>query len=144
MLSRSLHDAIHILVTLALADPEPVRSAVLAARLRTNPSLTRRLLGRLARAGLVRVRRGPGGGALLARSASAIDLGALTATIEPGLHAIWVRRPGPGPLSPTHGLDDALALVLASAGDAFRAVLASTTVADLARATRRRSRARVR
>jgi DNA-binding IscR family transcriptional regulator len=75
--------AIHILLVLAVAErngrPDaatPTLAATsfrLAARVRTNPVVVRRISGRLARAGLMRVRRGAGGAAL-AKPAEAITL----------------------------------------------------------------------
>ena len=71
--------ATHILLLLAGAPErpgegtEPATSFWLAARVHTNPVVVRRISGQLARAGLLRVRRGAGGAAL-ARPADAITL----------------------------------------------------------------------
>jgi DNA-binding IscR family transcriptional regulator len=72
--------AIHILLLLASTDRQGAKpregaatSFWLAARVNTNPVVVRRISGRLARAGLMRVRRGAGGAAL-ARPAAAITL----------------------------------------------------------------------
>src|SRR3712207_248133 len=58
--------AVHILTLLADAGGEPVTSEYIAASVNTNPSLIRRLLSALARAGLTTSQLGTGGGALLA------------------------------------------------------------------------------
>lgn len=67
--------AVHILLLVAnRAQDEKATSEVIARTINTNPVVIRRITGRLARAGLIRVRRGPGG-AMLARSAADITLG---------------------------------------------------------------------
>ena len=83
--------ALHILLLLAAEPAGKASSGRIAASVGTNPVVIRRLTGQLARAGLLRIRRGPGGAAL-ARPAEAITLA-----------EVWVamRRPGL-PLLPTH------------------------------------------
>ena len=66
--------AIHILLLLACQRRcGPATSQYLAESVNTNPVVVRRITGQLARAGLVRVRRGPGG-AELTRSPAQITL----------------------------------------------------------------------
>jgi DNA-binding IscR family transcriptional regulator len=83
--------AVHILLLLATEPAGQATSGRLAESVGTNPVVIRRLAGQLARAGLIRIRRGPGG-AELARAAEAITLA-----------DVWeaMRRPGI-PLLPTH------------------------------------------
>jgi DNA-binding IscR family transcriptional regulator len=69
--------ATHILTLLEQSRGEPVTSEYIAGSVNTNPSLVRRLLGVLAKAGLTTSQMGTGGGALLARPASRITLGAV-------------------------------------------------------------------
>ncbi|WP_237217812.1 Rrf2 family transcriptional regulator [Falsiroseomonas oryziterrae] len=83
--------ALHILILLATEPGGQATSGRIAESVGTNPVVIRRLAGQLARAGLVRIRRGPGG-AELARPASAITLADVWAAM---------RRPGL-PLLPTH------------------------------------------
>ena len=54
--------AIHLLLLLASGQVHgPATSGRLAQSVNTNPVVVRRITGLLARAGLIRVRRGPGG-----------------------------------------------------------------------------------
>ena len=65
--------AVHIMTALAFMG-EKMTSEVLSNTVNTNPVVIRRLLGELARAGLVRAERGKSGGFFLARSAKSISL----------------------------------------------------------------------
>ena len=65
--------AVHIMTALAFMG-EKMTSEVLSNTVNTNPVVIRRLLGELARAGLVRAERGKSGGFSLARNAKSISL----------------------------------------------------------------------
>lgn len=65
--------AVHIMTALAFIG-EKMTSEVLSITVNTNPVVIRRLLGELARAGLVRAERGKSGGFSLARNAKSISL----------------------------------------------------------------------
>lgn len=83
--------AIHILLLLSSQPGGQATSGQLAESVGTNPVVIRRLAGQLARAGLIRIRRGPGG-AELARPAEAINLA-----------EVWqAMRRGGLPLLPVH------------------------------------------
>lgn len=85
--------AIHILLLLAFNRAEgKATSEYLARSVNTNPVVVRRITGQLARAGLIRVRRGPGG-AELARLPSDISLGDIWRAMKAG---------APRPLLPLH------------------------------------------
>ncbi|WP_372622766.1 Rrf2 family transcriptional regulator [Falsiroseomonas sp.] len=124
--------AIHILLLLANEPGGQATSGRIAESVGTNPVVIRRLAGQLARAGLLRIRRGPGG-AELARPPEAITLADVWAAM---------RRSGL-PLLPTHRGPqrggDALGravpgLLRATLDEAERAMeqrLAQTTLRDL-------------
>lgn len=136
MVSTRFAVAIHILLLLACTrrDPAatgPVTSHFIAASVNTNPVVVRRLTGQLARAGLVRVRRGPGGAELL-RSPATITLADIWT-------AVTAR---PGTLLPLHACPNQAcpigsavhAVLQASFTDVERSMLdtlARTTLADL-------------
>ena len=89
--------AIHILLLLACHRAEgKATSQFLARSVNTNPVVVRRITGQLAHAGLIRVRRGPGG-AELARAPEAISLGDVWCAVNPGASR---------PLLPVHTTPD--------------------------------------
>ncbi|MEL6614702.1 MAG: Rrf2 family transcriptional regulator [Bacteroidota bacterium] len=73
-MNSQLTIALHILGFSAARAGDPVTSDELARTYGTSPVVLRRVLSKLRRAGLVETRRGPGGGTVLARPASAITL----------------------------------------------------------------------
>lgn len=112
--------AIHVLLLLASGEMDgPATSLRLARSVNTNPVVVRRITGLLARAGLVRVRRGPGG-AELARPARDISLGDVWQAVNPG---------GCRPLLPVHPDPNTACMVghsiHAVLGDAFAAAEAA-------------------
>ncbi len=102
------------LLELAAAFPEPLTAAALARRRGVPPRFLARLLGELARAGLVITTRGPRGGVRLAQRPEALRLAAL------------VR---PEPLPEAGGA--AVGWLARKLAGARAAALASVTLADL-------------
>ena len=89
--------AIHILLLLACGRRDrPATSQVIAESVNTNPVVVRRITGQLSRAGLVRVRRGPGG-AELARAAGEITLADVWVAMNVGRGGMAA-----GPMLPLH------------------------------------------
>jgi Rrf2 family protein len=78
------------MAVLAVEGGECCSSSRLAETVNTNPVVIRRLLLELHRAGLVKTRRGPQGGAVLSRSPDQINLLQIQAAVDPlelfGLH----------------------------------------------------------
>jgi Rrf2 family protein len=94
--------AIHILLLLACNRAQgKATSEFLARSVNTNPVVVRRITGQLARAGLIRVRRGPGG-AELARAPADISLGDVWRAMQAGATR---------PLLPLHAAPDQRCLV---------------------------------
>ena len=73
---------VHVLAALSLHEGQPVASGKLAQSVNTNPAFLRQVMGRLREAGFLRTRPGPGGGAVLTRSAEDISLYDVFATME--------------------------------------------------------------
>ena len=124
--------AAHILLMVAAEGGEPSTSQRLASSINTNPVVIRRITGQLARAGLVRVRRGPGG-AELTRPPNGITL-----------EDVWkaVNSDSTRPLLPLHANPDprcpvgcrvhsVLGEAFGTAERALKVALARTTLADL-------------
>jgi DNA-binding IscR family transcriptional regulator len=89
--------AAHILLLIATASLGRQTSGRLAESVNTNPVVIRRITGQLARAGLVRVRRGAGG-AELARPAGAIALADIWRAVHPGqTRPTLTLHPNPNP-----------------------------------------------
>jgi Rrf2 family protein len=141
--------AVFVLTELALVN-HPIQSEVLAQRLRMDGGVTRRILLKLNRHGMVRALRGPGGGSLLARSASEITLLDVRNAVETRRPAVdWRGRMVPA--SPAgRQLGELLAETEAEVDRATEAALAARTIRDLATEVERRqqewrvSRARAR
>jgi len=67
---------------IAFGDRMVVTSETIARSLGTNPVVVRRVCGLLVKAGLVEVKKGPNGGALLARPPEKISLGEIYRAVE--------------------------------------------------------------
>jgi DNA-binding IscR family transcriptional regulator len=116
---------------LAYRDGEAMTSEYIAGSVNTNPVVVRRVLGLLAKAGLVATQEGARGGVRLAQSADKINLRAVYAAVETGpLFALHPSDPNPQcPVGST--IQGALEPALAAAEGALLGSLAETTVADL-------------
>lgn len=129
--------ALHILLLLAsrgsCAAGLPATSEWIARSVNTNPVVVRRITGQLARAGLVRVRRGPGG-AELTRAPELITLCDVWRAMNMGL---------PGRMLPLHAepnqacpvgraIHTVLGPAFAGVERAMEGALATTTLAGLA------------
>jgi Rrf2 family protein len=134
--------AVHILTLLEQSRGEPVTSEYIAGSVNTNPSLVRRLLGMLARAGLTTSQLGTGGGALLARPAGTITLRDVYRAVDEGeLFAMHRERPNPAcPVG--RNIQAALEARIDDAARALEAELDRTTVADVSSDVRRKERRR--
>ena len=134
--------AVHVLTLLAQNGGEPVTSEYVAGSVNTNPSLVRRLLGALARAGLTTSQLGAGGGALLARAPSEITLRDVWRAVDEGeLFALHRERANPQcPVG--RNIQAALTAHFDSATRALEASLARTTIADVLRDVSRQERRR--
>lgn len=71
---HSLSSALHLLGGLAFRYPEALSSDMLALSMQTNAGVVRRLLSKLAKAGLVKTQRGQGGGSCLAKPPEQITI----------------------------------------------------------------------
>ncbi len=110
----------------------PATSSRLAAIVNTNPVVVRRITGQLARAGLVRVHRGPGG-AVLARPPDTITLDDVWDAINAGAARPLVPlHPRPADTPAGGGAHEVLAGAFGDAEAAFRGALAKVTLAALA------------
>lgn len=120
--------ATHVITVLAARTPEPVTSERLAGSANTNPTVVRRLVGMLTRAGLVKTRLGAGGGAMLAKPASEISLLDVFRAVE-DTEVFCTHRSGPSSECPVgSSILGALLPVLGEAKHAMEAVLAGTSV----------------
>ncbi|MEU8241228.1 Rrf2 family transcriptional regulator [Actinoplanes missouriensis] len=126
--------AAHALAWLELARRRgrpSLTSDEVAASVNTNPVILRRSLGDLRRAGLVTARRGTGAGFALARPAEEITLDDVWLAVEAepllALHHSEPNRECPV----GRGIRPVLTDVYDEATDAFRAVLARQTIADI-------------
>lgn len=123
--------AVHVLTLLAQAGGEPVTSEYIAGSVNTNPSLVRRLLSALARAGLTASQLGTGGGALLARPADAITLLDVYRAVDEGeVFAMHREQPNPA-CTVGRNIQAELLGRLGCATQAMERELARTTIAQM-------------
>ncbi len=123
--------AVHVCTLLAAKADGPLTSDFIAGSVNTNPVVVRRLVGQLARAGLVRTELGAKGGVVLARPADRISLADILRAVEPGpLLALHASRPNPRcPVGRT--IQDTLAPHFARGERALATALDAVTVADV-------------
>jgi Rrf2 family protein len=125
--------AVHILTLLEQGGGAPVPSEYVAGSVNTNPSLVRRLMGMLARAGLTTSQFGAGGGALLAKPAGQITLGDVYRAVDAGeLFGMHPEKPNPAcPVG--RNIQALLETRMEAAERAMQAELDRTTIAELSR-----------
>ncbi len=128
--------ALHILSGLAYratSGKSGATSAELAKSVNTNPVVVRRILGELAKAGLVTSTGGRGGGYELARDPARIRLDAVLVAIEPeGLFSVH-ENPANRACTVSCGIKPALGQLFERADHALRDHLRGTTLADFLR-----------
>ena len=123
--------AVHIMTVLAAGGGEPVTSEYIAGSVNTNPSLVRRLLATLSRAGLTTSQLGTGGGARLARAADRITLRDVYRAVDEG-GVFGLHRDGPNAACPIgRAIQGALEEQFEAATSALEAQLAKSTIADM-------------
>jgi len=132
--------AVHILTFLQTQQGEPATSELVASSVGTNPSLIRRLMGQLIRAGLASAQRGTGGGAVLGRPGREITLLDVHRAMHEDADVIPIHQSA-NPKCPVGRhieavLDDRIDAV----ERAMERELARTTIADLASDLGRRGR----
>ena len=128
--------AVHILMLLASGEAdgrgEPATSLYLARSVNTNPVVVRRITRQLARAGLIWVRRGPGGAELL-RPPEAISLCDVWRAVNPGCgRPLLPMHARPDPACPVgRSVHAVLGRAFGAAEAALHDALDRTTVASL-------------
>jgi Rrf2 family protein len=122
--------AVHILTLIARSEGQPVTSEYIAGSVNTNPSLVRRLLSQMTRAGLTTAQMGAGGGALLARPPEQITLRDVYRAVDEGeLFGLHPEQPNPAcPVG--RNIQAMLETRFDAARQAMEAELDRTTVAD--------------
>jgi Rrf2 family protein len=125
--------AVHAAATLAYRQSrgaEYVSSEQLAASVRTNPVVVRRIIRALARAGLVATKEGKGGGARLARSPRRIALLEIYRAVEDDGGILAFNPNPPNRRCPVScGIKGALAPVFGAVEDALAHTLGKATLA---------------
>lgn len=122
--------AVHTLTLIAQGAGEPVTSEYIAGSVNTNPSLVRRILSQLTRAGLTTSQMGTGGGALLARPADRITLRDVYRAVDDA-ELFALHREQPNPACPVgRNIQALLERRIDAATRALEAELDRTTIAD--------------
>ena len=127
--------AVHAATTLAYRQArgaEYVSSEELAASVRTNPVVVRRIIRALARAGVVATKEGKGGGARLTRPPRRIPLLQIYQAVEDDGRVLAHHPNPPNPGCPVScGIEGALAPVFGAVADAVDRTLGRVTLADV-------------
>ncbi|MBB2671491.1 UNVERIFIED_ORG: Rrf2 family protein [Rhizobium esperanzae] len=124
--------ATHILTFLQSQEGSPASSELIASSVNTNPTLIRRLLSQLAKAGLTTSQMGSGGGALLARPGSSITLLDVHRAIAEDF-GVFPLHEEPNPQCPVgRNINKVLRGRLAEVESAMERELSRRTIADLA------------
>lgn len=124
--------AVHILTLLAVEKDQAVTSDYVAGSVNTNPVVIRRLLRKLAEAGLVSSVPGGSGGSRLARDPRKITLLDAYAAVEPAGELFGEHSQRPNPKCPVgRNIAGILGTRLQAAEAAAAASLKKTTIADL-------------
>jgi Rrf2 family protein len=124
--------ATHILTFLQTQAGKPATSELIASSVNTNPSLIRRLLGQLAKAGLTTSIMGTGGGALLAKSGDSITLLDVYLAIGDDNNILPIHQePNPRCIV-GRNIQVVLKMQIEAAERALRDQLATCTIAEMA------------
>lgn len=131
--------AAHLMTALAFWSGEGIASAMLAESVNTDPSFVRKSLSKLAKAGLVRTKRGKNGASTLARPPKRITLlDIYRASEAPQAFAIHAYPANKG-CAVSCNVKDGLQSVLLRGQKSFEKTLAGITLADLVAEVRKRS-----
>lgn len=122
--------AVHIMTIVATSEGQPISSEFIAGSVNTNPSLIRRLLSMLTKAGLTTTQLGAGGGALLAKPAHQITLRDVYRAVDEG-ELFAVHREPPNIRCPVgRHIQALLESRFEAATHALERELERTTIAD--------------
>jgi Rrf2 family protein len=123
--------AVHVLTLLAHEEGRALTSDYIAGSVNTNPVVIRRVLGLLAKAGLVSTAEGAGGGTVLAKTAKKISLADIFAAVEQGDIFVLPRK-DPNPLCPVgRSVQTILGDHLTHFQDALEKEMRRVTIADM-------------
>jgi Rrf2 family protein len=125
--------AVHVLTLLQTQPGTTMSSEWIAGSVNTNPSLIRRLLSQLAKAGLTTSQMGTGGGARLARAADTITLADVYAAVAED-REVLLMHDSPNPKCPVgRNIQAVLKTRIATAERALMSELGRNTICDLAK-----------
>ncbi len=136
-MNSQLAIALHIVGYLASEQGRSVTSERLATSYGTNPVVLRRVLSKLRRAGLVETQRGVGGGSVLARDPSTINLREVYEAVADELELLR-RHPDESSGLIASGLAAYINELYADAEQALLRTLEAVTVAKMDRELRSR------
>jgi Rrf2 family protein len=125
--------AVHVMTALAYNRGDWVSSPALAASVRTNPVVIRRLLIKLRHSGLIRAHTGKAGGVQLARRAESITLLDVFRAVEGGSPFVLPDKPENKACEVSCAMKSLLSTVLAETDRAISKSLEKVRLSDLAR-----------